>query len=309
MKLQLGQIIIWDGYQQIVTAVSETHARIATRSAKNALTKTVIEREQNEFFGQLQGKPVSPESEWADNLLAMSASLGDEAIEFTKPIEESEVEISLEPKKHRLEIGNAVLFFGHKRVVVHSEKSFVKLLRIDGEVLVESNPLECVKFQPTATVNLETFLSAQGEARTEITKQITAQEKEIVMTRKKTESGKSAMSSLLEKSNAETAKMLAGKPTGATKKPAKAAKSPKADVAGSPKPTSKGRCGSLFGFSVVAVMKTAGKAGTTYEQAKKVLDAHGLKAAEGTVKRNLRLGVLGVAGPELTAEQLNEFLA
>ena len=186
MKLQLGQIIIWDGYQHIVTAVSETHARVATRSAKNALTKAVIERDQNEFFGQLQGKPVSPESQWADNLLAMTASLGDEAVEFTKPIEEGESEISLEPKRQRLEIGNAVLFLGHKRVAVHAEKSFVKLLRIDGEVLVESNPLECVKLQPTTTVNLETFLSVNSGARTEITKQITAQEKETVVARKKT---------------------------------------------------------------------------------------------------------------------------
>jgi hypothetical protein len=181
MKLSIGQIIIWDGVQQVVTAVSETHARIATRSAKNALTKTVIEREQNEFFGQLHGKPISPESEWADNLLVMTASLGEEAAEFTKPIEEGELTPVLEAKKHRLEVGNAVIFLGHKRVAVHAERGFVKLLRIDGEVLVEENPLACIKLQPTATVNLENFLSVQGDARNEVTKQITAQEKEEAM--------------------------------------------------------------------------------------------------------------------------------
>lgn len=68
-----------------------------------------------------------------------------------------------------------------------------------------------------------------------------------------------------------------------------------------------GELGALFGHSVCAVMMAAGKAGATFEQATEVLKKHKLKAADSTVKQNLRIGKKRDTVVELTKEQLQEF--
>jgi hypothetical protein len=226
MKLQLGQTICWDGIQQIVTAVSDTHARIATRYSKDVLRPVVIERDQNECYGNKPGTNamITQPGNWPGDLLDFMTAIGEEAAKYSAPISENEITDIPSADSHKLRVGQIVSYAAHKWAVAVCEAGFARILRIDGKVLAVENPLLCSLLQPTKTANLEIFLDLNSDRHVEITKRITAEEKEEIMKNKKTETTpKSAMSKLLDKSNAETAALMAGK-TPEEKKTAKAAK-------------------------------------------------------------------------------------
>lgn len=224
MKLQLGQTIAWDGIFQIVVAVNDSQARIAACSSKDTLRSSLIEREQNDIYGKRPGaqESISKPENWANDLLEFLSSLGEEAEAYSAPIGENEIIDSPSNEMRKLRTGQIISYMAHKWVVAVSETGFARLLRIDGAVLAVQNPLMCSLLQPTKTVNLDIFLAINNGKHDEITKHITAEEKEEIM-KTNENTPKSAMSKLLDKSNAETAALMAGK-TPEEKKAAKAAK-------------------------------------------------------------------------------------
>jgi hypothetical protein len=224
MKLQLGQTICWDGIQQIVTAVSDTHARIATRYSKDVLRSVVIERDQNECYGNKPGTNavITQPGNWPGDLLEFMTAIGEEAAKYSAPISENEITDIPSAESHKLRVGQIASYAAHKWAVAVCEAGFARILRIDGKVLAVENPLPCSLLQPTKTANLEIFLDLNSDRHVEITKRITAEEKEEIM-KTNENTPKSAMSKLLDKSNAETAALMAGK-TPEEKKTAKAAK-------------------------------------------------------------------------------------
>src|ERR1035437_6087821 len=123
MQLELGQTILWDGLHKIVVAVTSTHARIATKSAKDALRSVVIEREQNEFYGNKPGTmgALPQPGNWPGDLQEFLAAIGDEAAAFIAPITEDETVAIPEPESHKLRVGQIVIHEENKRGVAGSE--------------------------------------------------------------------------------------------------------------------------------------------------------------------------------------------
>jgi hypothetical protein len=320
MKLQLGQTTRCGGYQQIVTAVNETHARIATRSAKEPLKKTVIKREQNDFFGNKLGTmaAITQPGNWPGDLLEFLSAIGDEGPAYSGEITENEMASADDFMFRTASVGEVVRFEEFQYAVVAVNDGFARLLRLDGKVELTTNPFSHEEVSLHGT-SFDTILYASGDKREELTKPITQEEKMKVMATKTTQKfakvpknkNRGGLAAETVKPHDKSASVRL---TPEQKKAAKAARdaeryaAKKARDTQPEKKTTKTKTNkpAVFGFSVNSLLVAAGGLSTTPEKLMAILEGHGIKLSMSKIKGTMAFGKKHGGGAVLLPEHITK---